>query len=741
MPALDRPLVYSISLLKLNRDDMNYFFAHLLEEFHLPLKNPVLVFSLLLFIILLSPILLRKIRIPAIIGLIISGVIIGPHGMGLIGEKTMEAEGSIKLFSTIGLLYIMFMAGLELDMTEFKKYFKKSVVFGALTFLIPISLGYPICRYALGLSEVASWLTASMFATHTLVAYPIINKFGLSKSTAASIAIGGTILTDTAVLVILAVISSSVQGDLDMAFWLRLITSLLFFSLIMFLIIPRIARWFFSKLESENTSQYIFVLSIIFFAAFLAEVAGIEHIIGAFVAGLVLNRLIPHSSPLMNRVEFIGNSLFIPFFLIFVGMVVDYRVLFEGPWALIIAAVLTTFAITSKWLAALATQLIFKMTKSERQVIFGLSTAHAAATLAVIMVGFEHGILDINIVNGTILLILITCLTASFVTENAGKRLLKEQAENEDASMSKTGLGNQHLLLAINELKGNELILDFCMMITNKKVINPISVVSVLPNNEEAEYKIRLARKELDEVIKHFSANDSQVNVMATIDLNLSSGIARVSKELVTDIVVLNDSSKMNLLKRIVGDDRDHLLDVCDKTIFFCSLDKPAIAYERIVVICPVDSELEGDFKMWSERIMRLSKELNKKVEVYSSEATFDKWEQVAEANKIKSNTIFKEIESIDDFFVVQDRKNENDLIVVCAARKGSVSYSLVLDQFLSKMDKGFAQNDSILIFPAQNNLENLYSTYDDFDGGAITKGVEAIQKIGKEVGSIFKKI
>ena len=287
---------------------MNYFFEHLLKAFHLPLQNPVLIFSLMLFIILLSPIVLRKVKIPAIIGLILSGVLIGPMGFGLIGKNTMDPEGSVKLFATIGLLYIMFMAGLELDFTQFKKYWTKSLSFGILTFIIPISLGFPLCYWGLKLSPTASLLTASMFATHTLVAYPIISKFGLSKHPAVAIAVGGTILTDTAVLIILAIISSSTKGDLDFSFWLRLGTSLTIFSLIMFLVIPKIARWFFSKLDSEKSSQYIFVLSIIFFSAFLAEVAGVEHIIGAFVAGLVLNKLIPHNSILMNRIDFIGNS-------------------------------------------------------------------------------------------------------------------------------------------------------------------------------------------------------------------------------------------------------------------------------------------------------------------------------------------------------------------------------------------------------------------------------------------------
>src|SRR5690554_3747007 len=361
---------------------MTDFFKHLMHEFELPLGNPVLIFSLILFIILLSPILLRKLNIPGIIGLIIAGVVIGPHGLNI-----LEKSSAIDLFSTIGLLYIMFIAGLELDMNEFKSNRNKSLLFGLFTFIFPLGIGFPVCYYLLGYDFNASFLTASMFATHTLVAYPIVSKLGVSKNQAVAITVGGTILTDTAVLIILAVIIGNSQGNLDKEFWIRLLVSLAIFSFIMFFIVPKIAKWFFRKLESEKHSHYIFLLSVVFFAAFLAEVAGVEPIIGAFVAGLALNKLIPHSSALMNRIEFIGNSLFIPFFLIGVGMLVDVSVITKGPNALIIAGTLSAVALIGKWLAALFTQLVFKYSAAQRQLIFGLSGAHAAATLAVILVG------------------------------------------------------------------------------------------------------------------------------------------------------------------------------------------------------------------------------------------------------------------------------------------------------------------------------------------------------------------
>jgi len=711
-------------------------FDHLIGEFKFPLENQILTFSILLFIILLSPIILRKFKIPALIGLIISGVIIGPNGFEMISEANMKT-GFVSMFSKIGLLYIMFMAGLELDMQEFKRYKNKSLVFGALTFFIPLLLGYPICRYALGLDQIGSLLTASMFATHTLVAYPIVSKYGISKMEAVAIAVGGTILTDTAVLIILAVISGSDNGVINTNVIIHLGVTLSIFSLIMFYFVPKIARWFFSKLESEKSAHYVFVLSVLFFAAFLAEAAGIESIIGAFVAGLVLNSLIPHSSALMNRIEFIGNSLFIPFFLISIGMVVNVRSLANDPWAWAVAGILTTFAIFSKFLAALVTQLFFKLTGAERQVIFGLSTAHAAATLAVINVGFTMGILDINIVNGTVILILLTSMTASFVTENAGKKLLIEQAKNEP--LEGPAMRTQHVLVAADELKGNEKMLDFSILITDKKVKNPISVVSVLENDEEAEMKIRRSRKHIDDFITHYNSGEINVHAMATIDRNISSGIARVSKELVADIVLVNDNSKTNLLKRLVGDDRDHLLDVCDRTVFFCHFNHNFSTYRSITLICPPLAELEQSCNQWLERVMRLSKELNCNINVYSTRETFEKIKAYRTYRRFMADLTHIAIEKPDDAMGDIGQLNEDNLLVAIFARSGSVSDFLGMENLPLRFEKENTLLDRIFVYPSQTLSEN-FASYSDVSRGPLTLGVEAIQRLTKEVGEIFKK-
>ena len=288
-------------------------------DFTLPLADPVLKFLLILLIILAAPLLLNKLRVPHLLGLIIAGAIIGPNGFNLVLR-----DSSIILSGTAGLLYIMFLAGLEIDMGDFKKNSGKSLVFGMYTFLIPMILGTVVGLWMLDFSMETSVLLASMFASHTLIAYPIISKLGISKNNAVSITVGGTMITDTLALLVLTIIVGMATGNADNAFWIRLGVSIVIFALIVLLVFPFIGRWFFKRVH-DNISQYIFVLSMVFFGAFLAQLAGMEAIIGSFLAGLALNRLIPQSSPLMNRVEFVGNAIFIPFFLLSVGMLYRSR--------------------------------------------------------------------------------------------------------------------------------------------------------------------------------------------------------------------------------------------------------------------------------------------------------------------------------------------------------------------------------------------------------------------------------
>src|SRR5690554_3622569 len=617
----------------------------LIHEFQLPLENPVLVFCIILFIILLSPLILKRLNIPGIIVLIISGIIIGPYGVGLL-EKSLFVD----VFSTIGLLYIMFIAGLELDLNEFKSNRNKSLLFGFFTFTIPLAAGFPVCHYFLGYDFNASLLISSMFATHTLLTYPIVSKLGVSKNQAVAITVGGTILTDTAVLIILAVIIGSENGGLTSDFWIKLGISLTLFSAFMFLVIPRIAKWFFRILESEKHSHYIFVLSVVFLAAFLAEIAGVEPIIGAFVAGLALNKLIPHSSALMNRIEFIGNSLFIPFFLISVGMLVDVRVILSGPMALVIAGTLVVVALVGKWLAALFAQLIFKYSKAQRQLIFGLSSAHAAATLAVILVGYKAGILDDNILNGTIILILITCIVASFATEKAAKKIVIESEDDTEGLVKSNGAHSEHILLPIANVSNIEKLLEFAIFIKDKKSANPVSILSVVSNNTEAEINILKAKNKLEEAVKQASASETKVNVITTIDHNPASGIARISREIMADIIVLGWPQRTGFFDKIIGEKVEGILSNTDKTTFVCHLEKPLVLHKRIVIVAPPLTEHENGFDLWLSKTAKFAQELSVPILLYCNEATEKAVEKYLKTTRQTSVISIKSFSDWEDF-------------------------------------------------------------------------------------------
>ncbi|PBI90792.1 Glutathione-regulated potassium-efflux system protein KefC [Flavobacterium sp. ACN2] len=711
------------------------FFRHLLQEFELPLSNPVLIFSLILFIILLCPILLKKINIPGIIGLIISGVIIGPHGLNILAKNS-----AVDLFSTIGLLYIMFIAGLELDMNEFKANRNKSLLFGFFTFILPLSIGFPVCFYLLKYDFNASFLTASMFATHTLVAYPIVSKLGIAKNQAVAITVGGTILTDTAVLIILAVIMGSSQGNLNQAFWVKLIISLAIFSAIMFLIIPRVAKWFFKKLESEKHAHYIFVLSVVFFAAFLAEVAGVEPIIGAFVAGLALNPLIPHSSALMNRIEFMGNSLFIPFFLISVGMLVDVSVILSGPTALIVAGTLSVVAIFGKWIAAFFTQIVFKYTRTERQLIFGLSSAHAAATLAVILVGFKAKILDENILNGTIILILITCIVASFATEKAAKKIAicEEEISHEDADRDQ--ILDEHILIPLAKSSAAASLLDFALLIKDKKSSNPVTLLTIVPNNNQAEKNILKYRKAADKFVIQGSASEVKINTIARIDHNPASGIARTSKEIMSDIVIVGWPRKTGFIDKIFGENVDSIINNVDKTLFICRFQKNFIEEKRLVFICPPFSERGIGFHLLMQKVSRLAQELSIPIVIYGEERTYQAIQQIASNLKLNSKFGFKNVSDWEDFESISNEIKPTDLVVVNLSRKGSVSYQSIFDKLPTKFEKYFDSNNVMLVYPQDDRKESAMDAYEDFTASPLAKGIEAIEQIGRGLGSILKK-
>lgn len=706
---------------------MREFTETLLHEFQTPFSNSVLIFSLILFIILLAPIILNRFKIPGIIGLILSGMVIGPYGLFLI-----QKNSAVDLFSTIGLLYIMFIAGLELDMNEFNKHKYKSLIFGFFTFLFPIVIGFPVCYYLLDYSFNTSLLIASMFATHTLIAYPIVNRLGIAKNHAVAITVGGTILTDTAVLLILAIISGTASGEATSELWIRLSISIICFAAIVYFLIPRVASWFFRRLEDEKNAHFIFVLLVVFLTAFIAEIAGLEPIIGAFAAGLTLNRLIPHTSSLMNRIEFVGNSLFIPFFLISVGMLIDFRVLTNGPQALIVAFTLTVVALLGKWLAAQLSGRIFKYSKEQRSLIFGLSSAHAAATLAVILVGYNLGIINDHVLNGTIVLILITCVVASFITEKAGKEIVLHM----DNEPEQVVLNSQRVLVPIANPQTMEKLIDFSMVIKNPKDYSPILGLTVVKDDDQAQTRLLQSKKLLEKAIVYAASADQKIEIMSTIDRNITSGIKRIATEkFITDIVA-GWSPQKNLADIIFGQTFDKLVKQTTQTIFITRFTMPLNVHKNILLICPYFTEKEPGFYKWLVSILRVSSQLSTGIVLYASPEAEHAIHEFINLNKVAVALDYRGNIDLGEIASLGAKVQPYDMIVLISSREGGISYTPALDVLPKKMSKYFNPNSLVFIYPA-TEVENMISNYEqEITGGLLGKGISMF----KSASSIFRR-
>ena len=680
---------------------MNSFLDDILQDFTFPVTNSILIFTIILAIILIIPMIMRKIHVPSIIGLIFAGIVIGEYGFGIIANDSV-----IQMFSTIGLLYIMFMAGLELDFNEFKINKNKSLIFGLFTFAIPLLIGYPICHFVLGYEPLASFLTASMFSTHTLISYPIVSKMGVSKNQAVAVTVGGTILTDATVLILLAIITSANQGNLGTGFWLQLGISLVVFSILVFFLLPKMARWFLKNTD-DKYSNYILVLFILFLSGFLAHMGKLEPIIGAFAAGLALNRLIPHSSALMNRIEFFGNSLFIPVFLISVGMIVNLQVVFDGWRTIIVAGALSAVALTGKYLAAKATQKTFKYSSSQGDLIFGLSSAHAAATLAIIIVGYHAGILDIYILNGTIILILFTCIISSVVTQNASRTIARKEEKEGSFNISEMGqFADEKILVPIANPSNIGHHVELALLLKDQKSVNSISLLGVFQNNKEVESNIINFHKKLKEFVDTATAAEINVDINTTIDHNAASGIVRIARETMSDIVILGWPGKVGVLEKLLGEKVDLIIKNMDKNLFICHIERDLIQHKRIVIISPPYAEKEDGFSLWVSKMAQLSQELSIPILHLGSPAT---QQVIKENSKLAPLFVFEEFNNWNkSFYLNEGIINKDDIIVLISAHEGYISYTTVLDNLPTKLEARYPHSSRIVIYPKQREADNL---------------------------------
>ena len=676
---------------------------------HLPITDPTWIFFLVLMIILFAPIILGRLRIPHIIGMILAGVVIGKYGFNI-----LERDSSFELFGKVGIYYIMFLAGLEMDLENLKKNLGRAFVFGILTFAIPFAVGMWVGMSLFRFSVGASLLLSSIFASHTLVAYPIVGRYGLSRHASVSISIGGTMFALTVSLFVLAGISGIYKGELDSGSWMLFVLKCVAYCVFVFWIFPRFARWFFRKYE-DNVMQYIFVLALVFLSAALAELAGMEGIFGAFLAGLVLNRLIPHVSPLMNRTEFVGNALFIPYFLIGVGMLINLGTLFSGGETLKVVLVMVVVATVTKWIAAWLTQKIYRMSKASRQMLFGLSNAHAAGALAMVMVGTKIEIspgeylMNEGMLNGVVIMILFSCIISSMVTEHAARTMALAE-ENGEMDMSR-GKEDERMMVSIANPETVEPLVNMALLMRNPKSKKELLAVTVEVEYDEAKKQAKLAqrRKSLEHAARIASAVDVPMKTRCRLSTNAATGILNTASEMNATEIVLGLHHKHGLLDSFLGSFAQSILKGTHRQLMIVKCLMPVNTMRRLMVAVPPKAEYEAGFYKWVERLARIGGQLGCRVHFWAHPDTIQRISGYMEKFHSSVRVEFSTMDDWDDLLMMSSKVAYDHLTVIVSARKGAISYQPSFEELPNQITKYFSNSSLMLIYPDQlgDPLEN----------------------------------
>ncbi|MGD1319004.1 cation:proton antiporter [Chryseobacterium sp. 2R14A] len=700
-----------------------------IHNLSLPIEDPVLKFLLVLIIILAAPLLLNKIKVPHLLGLIIAGAVIGPNGFNVLSR-----DSSIVVTGTTGLLYIMFLAGLEIDMGDFKKNKWKSLTFGLYTFIVPFVLGYLGGIYILDFSILTSILFASLFSSHTLIAYPLVSKLGIAKNSAVNITVGGTMITDVLALLVLAIIVGMSQGDVGTEFWVKLSVSFIVFALVVLLLFPIIGRWFFKKVD-DKISQYIFVLVMIYLAALLAEFAGVEAIIGAFFAGLALNRLIPHTSSLMNRVEFVGNAIFIPFFLISVGMLIDFKVFFKSWETLEVAAIMLAASIGGKYLSAVATQKTFRLSKEEGRLIFGLSSASAAATLASVMVGYniilsetETGepirLLNEHVLNGSILLILVSCTISSFISMSNAQKIAEQ--DNEE-TISGNSHEQENILLALNYEATVERMVNLGTLIKAHSNTENLFALNVI-NEDKNESSVKNAEKLLHLATDTGAAADVKIQPLKRYDNDVINGVNNVIKEQnITDLIIALEDEK-GFSPSFAFNLYNGYLQSEDVNVLVYHAAQPLSTIKKYAVMIPENAHQEAGFFHALLRVWNIARNSGATITFYASENILNILQRIIKKANIEAEFII--MNTWKDGEKTATELKTDEALIVFMARRGMKSYIPQMRRIPELLNRYLLDKNYLLIFP-----------FSEFDTTSSEKRSVGNHDDFMEIGNVIKRI
>ncbi|QBQ07055.1 cation:proton antiporter [Sporosarcina pasteurii] len=658
-----------------------------------PLEGPVLIFGLAVLMFLFFPILMGKLRMPAIIGPILAGIIVGPNGLGILAR-----DSTIELLGTVGLLFIMFIAGLELDFDGFKKYRNRSILFGLLSFGFPFILGIIVGLW-LDLGVLSAILFGTILSSHTLLGYPAVSTFGVTKNKAVTTAIGGTLLTDSLAMLVLAIVTGASAGNLTFGFWMYLLISTAVFAAGVLIITPYLTKWFFKRSKNEAALEFNFVMAVLFVAGAISLFVGLEPIIGAFLAGLALNRYIYDHGPLMNRIRFTANALFIPFFLLSVGMLMDLRVLISNPDALLITALILVAGIVGKLISSWITGKVYGYSKVETKLIFGLSISQAAATLAATLVGFRLGLIDQQIVNAVIVIILVTCIIGPYFSEKYAKKLaISQDKGGRDESLP------ERILIPLSNPDTMESLMDMGFVV--KKALNsnaPLYPLTVVQKDlKQASDEVSQAERMLEHAVMYASGAEVPVKLLTRVDQNVGWGIERAStEEQITTIIAGWDGVRQRD-EKTYGTVIDNFLEHTYQRSLITKVRQPLNTMDRIILILPNNVVYKPGFEDAISIIKDIASQLSTSIKGLVLRDDLDVYEKVSGRVRPNIKIDFHSKDSWDSLY--ENDLNEiksTDLVILLSARRGTVAWNPELED-MPKQLAALNRGNFIVFYPTE---------------------------------------
>lgn len=667
---------------------------------YFPITNPSLIFLLVLVIILLAPIIMGKLRIPHIIGMVLAGVAIGQYGFNI-----LVRDDSFELFGRVGLYYIMFLAALEMDVEGVKKNKGRLSLFGLLTFAAPFTLTFIMSEWLLGYPTIASLLLGCLMASNTLIAYPIVSRYGQQRKPSVALSVGASMLSLLVALVVLAALVASHNGQTGVLFWLWFVAKFVIYCGGLAILIPKLTRWFLRR-YSDAVMQFIFVMAMLFMSAVLSESIGLEGIFGAFLSGLILNRYIPHVSPLMNRIEFIGNALFIPYFLIGVGMLINVRLAFSDTGVLWVALAITLFGTAGKAIAAYLSALLFRLPlNTSGNMMFGLTSAHAAGAIAIIMVGMRLSTPDGSVLvtgemlNGVVLMILLTCLISTVVTEQAAQQITLRDKEipQEDTQ------DDEKMLIPMKYPEYAVRLVNLAIMMRNPKLGRGLVGLSVVYDDVDMRLNQERGQRLLEKVQQYAAAADVKMQTQVRVAANIANGIKHAFKEFRASEIIIGMHMHQEVSASFWGEFHQSLFNGLNRQIIMARLKQPLSTIRRIEVAVPSRAQFEPGFYRWLERVARLSVNLECRTIFHGRTDTLALINQYVRNRHPEMRVEFMQMDHWNEMPRLAATIAEDHLFIVIAARKGTVSYKNALEHLPEEIQQFFSGKNIIIIFPDQH--------------------------------------